>query len=118
MHGAKDCRRLYVYKHVHCAVCFKLFNTRERLINHLRSLSKVCRHNYVLRGFLCGEEDACAVDEELASEHVASQNAGRRRQAAVDPVVQLVGPKLPVLLPVGHRCSAHHSLGYGHNYHR
>ena len=91
--------------------------TRERLINHIRYKSVICKHNIILRGFACTEEEATTIDESLRIVHKQLQSRGRRRHFVDEPVIGLVGPLLPILIPDGVRLSNHHVLGFGHNHH-
>jgi len=115
-HGYKNIWRRYVYMHTHCPVCLKRFWSRERLINHLRYRSKICRYNIQMRGFQCTEEQACEIDLLELENHSRLQKCGKRRHAAKEPVIRLHGPLLQVILPDTVRASTHHALGYGHNH--
>ena len=44
-HNAKNVWRLYAAHHTHCCVCLQQFWSRERLLNHLRYRSKICKYN-------------------------------------------------------------------------
>ena len=76
-HGIRNLWRRYVHEHTHCPVCLRSFWTRERLINHIRYRSVVCKHNVIFRGFRCTEDEACEVDESVKLEHVQLQKAGK-----------------------------------------
>ena len=115
-HGIRNVWRRYVYLHTHCPVCLRLFWSRERLINHIRYRSVTCKHNMILRGFKCTEEEANVVDESVQGEHTQLSKAGKRRHAATDPAIRLCGPLLPILLPDHILPSKHHALGLGHNH--
>ena len=115
-HDVKNVWRRYVYAHTHCPICMRNFWSRERLINHIRYRSRICRHNIILRGFKCSEEEACVIDSQQYDIHIQLQKAGKRRHAAIEPVVRLAGPLLPVLLPDDIKPSKHHALGFGQNY--
>jgi len=115
-HGARNVWRQYVGYHVHCAVCLKHFWTRERLINHLRYRSKICKQNMILRGPACDEATACIIDECQRQDNVDLYSKGRRRHFVEEPVVRLQGPMLPVILPEGIKLSKHHALGFGQNH--
>ena len=115
-HGVKNIWRQYVGYHVHCPVCLKLFWSRERVLNHIRYRSKVCKHNLLLRGPIISEEDALIIDKAEALGHIKLAHSGRKRCAAVEPVLRLHGPLLPTILNPGTVTSGHHQLGRGHNY--
>jgi hypothetical protein len=116
VHGFKNIWRLYVADHIHCPVCLKIFWNRERLLNHVRYRSKTCRFNLQIRGPVCTEEQAACIDESLRSQYVALHKAGKRRHDCCEPVMQLHGPVLPIMLPDSVKSSQHHALGCGHNY--
>ena len=80
--------------------------------------SRVCRFNLYLRGTICTEEEAAQQDEEAASQSVSLYKRGRRAHYAEEPVVQLSGPVLPILLPDGMDGGGHHRLGCGQNYYK
>ena len=52
-HGIKHVSGLFVAWHIHCSACLKLLWNRERLINHVRYCSKVCKFNMTIRGPVC-----------------------------------------------------------------
>ena len=114
-HGIRNLWRRYVHEHTHCPVCLRSFWIRERLINHIRYRSVVCKHNVIFRGFRCTEDEACEVDESVKLEHVQLQKAGKRRHATCEPAIRLSGPLAPVLLPDNIKPSEHHALGHGQN---
>ena len=116
VHGAKNCWRLYVGEDTHCRVCLKLLWNCERLINHIRYRSSICKYNVQLRGFRCSEEEAAVIDQRLSAEYVRLCGSGRRRHTAQEPVIRLQGPLLPVMIPEGSKTSPHRVLGVGHNH--
>jgi hypothetical protein len=116
LHGAKNCWRLYVGEDTHCRVCLKLFWNRERLINHIRYRSSICKYNVQFRGFRCSEEEAVLIDQRLSAEYVRLYGSGKRRHTVQEPVIRLQGPMLPVMIPEGSKTSPHHILGFGHNH--
>ena len=67
---------------------------------------------------MCSEEEACLVDEVEKTLHLSLQKRGKRRHAADEPVLQLVGPLLPIMLIKNNDSDSHHPLGFGHNYYR
>ena len=115
-HNAKNVWRLYAAHHTHCRVCLQQFWSRERLLNHLRYRSKICKYNVQLRGPMCNEATACEIDLSLLEANAALQRKGKRRHCTVEPAIRLVGPLLPILLPDEVKSSSHHPLGMGHNY--
>ena len=49
-HGLRNLWRRYVHMHTRCPICLCFFSNRERLINHIRHRSKICKHkNYPQR---------------------------------------------------------------------
>ena len=113
-HGLKNQMRLFV-EGSHCPACFKQFWTRERIANHIRYRSHVCRHNILLRGPCLSVEQADQLDIEERGAHAGLQRKGKRRHSAELPVVRLHGPLRTVFALPG--CdSEHHELGVGHNF--
>ena len=96
-HGNKSIWRLYVGSYVHCYVCMKQFWSHERLLNHVRYRSSVCRHNMRLRGPIFDETQAREFEKSCASVNVSLHRQGKRRHAIEEPVVQLSGPRMPIL---------------------
>ena len=102
---------------VHCLVCLRLFWTRERVINHIRYRSEVCRHEYAVDPppLSCAEADELDLAESAANRDLSHR--GSRRHKAVKPCIQMFGPLLP--LRVGPAVnSRHHPLGRGQQYYR
>jgi hypothetical protein len=116
-HGALSVWRLFIGHHTHCPICLKLFWSRERVLNHIKYRSKVCKSNLLIRGHVCDETTACEIDALVAAEHVQLQRKGFKRSKATEPVLRLHGPLLPIILPEEVKASKHHPLGHGHNYH-
>jgi len=117
VHGAKSIWRRYVRSEVHCLVCLRLFWTRERVINHIRYRSEVCRHEYAVDPppLSCAEADELDLAESAANRDLSHR--GSRRHKAVKPCIQMFGPLLP--LRVGPAVnSRHHPLGRGQQYYR
>jgi len=115
-HQCRNIWRLYVGYGTHCEVCMKQFWSRERLINHIRYRSSICKFNLKLRGPKCSEDEASVIDKTLAGDHVALARVGRRRHFADEPVIRLAGPLLPVVIDPSVKASNHHVLGLGHNH--
>ena len=115
-HQCKNIWRLYVGTSTACAICLRQFWSRERLLNHIRYRSQLCKCNYRLRAPVISETEAVVIDSQLASDHARLARNGRRRHFADEPVIRLAGPLLPIVTdPDGHT-SSHHPLGFGHNY--
>ena len=112
-HNIKCKFRTYVGGNT-CRVCLKCFSSRECCINHAKK-SKVCRVNLIARGPTMTKSEADSLDEDESAFYRALYRKGRRRHYAEFPVIVASGPLLPIipLCP-----SAHHVLGFGHNYHR
>ena len=94
-HGMKSHIRLYI-KTTYCSVCLKEFHSRERVLDHIRYRSAVCRANLMLRGPVLTEVEAATIDEESREEHRTLAHACRRRHHVHCPAIQLPGPLLPV----------------------
>ena len=115
-HGITNMWRLYVGDFVHCPICLKHFWSRERLLNHIRYRSKICKRNLLIRGPIINEVQAIAIDEAEAAGHVKLMHSGRKRCAAIESVVRLHGPLMPTILDCDIVVSKHHHLGVGHDY--
>ena len=114
VHGCKNHMRQYV-SDTSCPVCLRQFWTRERVVNHIRYRSQVCRTNLLLLGPCLSVEEADHLDEVESGANKSLQHKGQRRHHASIPVVRLQGPLRTVFsLPGSH--SNHHALGVGHNY--
>jgi hypothetical protein len=113
-HQVKNMWRHYVGDLTYCRICMKQFHTRERLLNHVRYKSKVCRVNMLLHGPICDEINSTEHDQQCTEANVLLQQQSRRRAHAVDPVVQLTGPSM--ILGVDEHQSGQRRLGNGHNY--
>ena len=113
-HKQKDPIRLCVPVTL-CLVCSREFHTRERMFNHVKYKSSVCRNNLLIRGPLISEEKADSLDQAVST-NVQLQCSGHRRHHVLEPSCRLQGPLHRVLL-VGESLSDHHPLGRGHNLH-
>ena len=112
-HGFKNIWKTYIGSFTYCTVCLKQFWSRERLLNHIRYRSKICKHNLQMRGPICDNKFVNELDEADAETHVSNQFHGLRRHEVRDPVVQLQGPVQPILNMSELQSS--HRLGFGHN---
>ena len=112
-HGVKNEMRRYVAS-TFCPVCLRQFWSRERVVNHIRYRSLVCKANLFLLGPCLFVEDADKLDEIENGANLSLQKKGRRRHHADLPVIRLHGP-LRTVFAIG-RESNHHALGRGHNY--
>ena len=113
VHGAKSIERQYLHG-TQCPICLVEFWTRERVVNHVRYRSKVCRENLLVRPPELTPLQADHLDE-LEQESVRKmQSCGNRRHKADQPCAQAAGPLLPIVLDPD-RVSAHHPLGKGHS---
>ena len=99
-----------------CHICLLHFHNRERLLNHVRYRSKVCKFNMQLIGPMRNEDEAVVIDSAEAKLQVAAYASGQRRHLAVEPVYRVPGPTIAVLLPPGTKESKHSALGKGRNY--
>jgi len=95
--------------------CLREFHTRERVLNHVRYRSAVCRANLLLRGPLLSRAQADAVEQQERDRCRALSRAGMRRHHVGSPAVQLCGPLLPIV-PLSVAQGGHHPLGIGHAY--
>ena len=114
IHNMKSVWKIYVGDLFVCPICLKYFHTRERVLNHVRYRSEVCRHNLVLRDVKWTEQQVMDFDTCDSVGHKEAQATGKRRHRVEAPVVQLEGPLQPILL-LGN-ASSHHSLGVGHRH--
>ena len=114
VHNIKSVWKLYVGDLLFCPICLKYFHTRERVLNHIRYRSEVCRHNLVLRDVQWTEQQVLEFDICDSVGHKEAQATGKRRHRVEAPVVQLAGPLQPILL-LGD-ASSHHQLGVGHRH--
>jgi len=113
-HGVKNIWRLYIGSFTHCPVCLRQFWSRERLLNHVRYRSKVCKYNLQMRGPVCDAITADELDTAEADANAILYRGGKRRHVVIDPVMQLSGPVMPIL-QIG-AVQTSHRLGNGHNY--
>ena len=114
VHGFKNYMRQFV-QGTHCPVCLKQFWTRERIINHLRCRSHVCRNNLLLAGPCLSVDQADDLDALEYGANASRQRKGQRRHQADLPVVRLQGPLRAIFTMPG--CdSEHHASGIGHNH--
>ena len=114
-HGTKNMFRRYVGNETHCIVCMKMFWTRERVVNHVRYRSNVCKEYHLQFAPYFSQEQADQYDAVEAKSNRDLQHSGHRRHKAQKPCVQLHGPMLNVSLQDG-AYSKHHPLGRGHQY--
>ena len=111
-HGIKSIERQYL-PHSQCPICLVEFWTRERVINHVRYRSMVCRENLLIRPPELSPQQADRLDELEQENFRKMQSRGNRRHKVVEPCVQAAGPLLPIVLDPDN-ISAHHPLGRGH----
>jgi len=91
------------------------FHTRERIVNHIRYRSSVCRTNLMMRPPILSIEQANLLDADASGQLAVLRQARRRRHAVDIPCFRLVGPLPPVVIDPD--CSSsHHALGRGRNY--
>ena len=114
-HGIKNICRRYVGSEIHCVVCMKLFWNRERVVNHVRYRSKICRdwHFQFPPYYTQGQADE--FDDAEAKPNRDLHHVGSRRHKASRPCIQLAGPLVPIVVTDG-TFSKHHPLGRGHQY--
>ena len=114
-HRIKNVVRRYIGSEVHCIVCLKQFWTRERLVNHVRFRSCVCRDWHMKHPPKYTCDEAHAFDRACAEQNRALQAINARRHVVMTPCVQLEGPLLPSVIE---HHSRHHPQARGHNYNR
>ena len=112
-HGSKSIERQYL-PGTQCPICLVEFWTRERVINHVRYRSKVCRENLLVRLPELSQQQADHLDEFEQETFRKMQACGNRRHKAIEPCIQASGPLLLIVLDPD-RVSAHHPLGKGHS---
>ena len=117
-HGKKSVWRQYVGEELHCIVCLKMFWSRERVVNHIRYRSKICRDQLGLCPPPYTQEEADMFDRAVAQDNRALHHVGNRRHKVVSPCVQLEGPVPPITILCPGTSSSHHPLGRGQNYGR
>lgn len=114
VHNQKDPCRLYLPKGtLHCPVCLVFFHSRERVLNHVRYRSQICRSNLVYMPKMT-ENEADEIDHELACANRELIHQGKRRHTADRPAIQMAGP-IKLHIQPSHP-SPHHPLGRGHRY--
>ena len=95
-HGVKnDVRRLV--DTTHCPVCMLQFWTRERVINHLRYRSTLCRDHLSLFPKF-SVEYAEELDKAEKSNHASLAAGGKRRHSSTRPCCRLPGPLVPIIV--------------------
>ena len=112
-HGLKNMMHKFIDV-THCIVCLREFWTRERVLNHVRYRSPLCRDNLIMRGPVLTESQADELDRLERPMHTDLYRRGHRRHNADRPSMRCAGPLWPIILLEG-RESAHHPLGKGHN---
>jgi hypothetical protein len=113
-HGVKGTERKYVDT-TFCTICLVQFWDRERVVNHIRYRSPICRLNLLLRGPLMDAAAADALDSKEHDKHKSLAHSGKRRHHARKACIQLIGPLQPIVLQPGTE-SNHHRMGVGHCY--
>ena len=83
-HGAKSIERQYL-PGTQCPICLNEFWTRERVINHVRYRSTVCRENLLVRPPELTQQRADDLDELEREIYRKMQSCGNRRHKAVEP---------------------------------
>jgi len=114
-HGIKSALRIYIDDVTYCSICLREFWSRERVLNHVKYRSAVCRTNLRLRGPVITADRADEIDSKYRAEHALLARKGRRRHHMDRPSIRLLGPLLPIVLLDGQE-SSHHPLGRGHTY--
>jgi hypothetical protein len=112
-HGIKSIERQYLPL-TQCPICLVEFWTRERVVNHVRYRSYVCRENLLIRPPELSPQQADHLDELEQATCRKMQSSGNRRHKATEPCVQAAGPLLPIVLDPD-KVAAHHPLGWGHS---
>ena len=112
-HGVKNVCRKYVWD-THCPVCMTDFRSRERVINHVRYRSKICR-DYLFAGPpALSDEQAEELDVTESQRNREMYVRNQRRHCTDDrPAFRIPGP---LSLLSTDAPSQHHPFGCGHNY--
>eukprot|EP00973_Karenia_brevis_P047920 6650780-Karenia_brevis.AAC.1 len=82
---------------VSCPICLQLFWSRSRVLEHIMYKSKRCFRQLLMRGPIISRVEVTSLLRETAALERSNRRAGYRRAHAHQPVVQLVGPRLPML---------------------
>ena len=93
-----------------------MFWSRERVVNHVRYRSKICRDQLGLSLPPYTQEQADEFDHSVAQGNRELHHKGGRRHKAGLPCVQLHGPLLPITTLGPGTSSSHHPLGRGQQY--
>ena len=116
VHGVKSDVRLRIDT-THCPVCMLQFHTRERVLNHVKFRSKVCR-TYICDGPpILTVEMADALDMQEQESNRKRAACGVRRHKLTKesgPCFRMPGPLISINVSAP---SDHHTLGRGRNYH-
>jgi len=83
-HGIKNPIRLH-FSGIHCPICLKMFHTRERVLNHLRYRSSICRLNLLRRDPVLTATEANELDASEAGANRKLQSSGKRRHTKCQP---------------------------------
>ena len=113
-HQIKHPVRRYV-DGTHCTICMKEFWSRERLLNHLKYKSDVCRLSLMTKNPILTEVEAVALDDAECGVNIALAKSGRRRHFVQKPCVQLHGPFV-VCMMFDADGGGHHPLGAGRQF--
>ena len=110
-HGLKSVERCYVQT-TYCPVCMIEFKNRERVLNHIRYRSEVCRENLLMGPPCITHEQADVLD--LAEKDMIKSylNKGHSRSYAEKSCVQMYGPFSDIVIDPDME-SKHHPLGKG-----
>ena len=93
-----------------------MYTCRERVVNHIRYRSKVCRNHHFLNPPPYTIEQANDFDNAVAEANRDLHHKGSRRHKAVLPRVKLQGPLVQITTLSLGTLSTHHPLGRGHIY--
>ena len=90
----------------------KKFWTRERVVNHLKYRSAVCRRSLMMKVPLISEDEAVVLDDAECEAIKTLTKTGKRRHFVKKPCMQLYGP-LESSMMYGTDGGGHHPLGAG-----
>jgi len=114
-HGIKCIERLYV-EGTRCTICLTEFWTRERVLNHIKYRSQVCRENLLMLPPVITHERADELDAEEMAYISELCRKGKRRHFAAEPCLRAHGPFRPNIVCDPDVASSHHPFGRGRNY--
>jgi len=115
-HGIKNIMRRYL-EDVVCPVCLMYFHSGERVLNHMRYRSRVCKNVLMSRLPVLTEKQADLLDKQAASENATLAHSGLRRHHVTHTAFRFSGPLNNISsTPRVTHTSQHRPFGSGRNY--